>query len=139
MEKVDLEKFNLAKRTNFGKEVSALIEEIKVLINDKADIKIPTWQESQDVKLVYNKYQEAVNRYSYIMDLIKRSELEIGIIKHAISKLDLNTIAGNQYKKQFTAIQNTLQNYMEPLYSCRQQVDRVVRFYEKTANGSTVF
>lgn len=139
MEKLDLEKFNTVKRTNFGKEVSALIEEIKTHINDKADIRIPTWQESQDIKLVYNKYQEAVNRYSYIMDLIKRSELEIGIIKHAISQLDLNTTAGIQFKKQFTAIQNTLQNYMESLYSSRQQVDRVVRFYEKTANGSTVF
>ena len=66
------------------------------------------------------------------MDLIKRCQLEIGVIKQAIYSLDLNTRAGVKFKKQLEVMQNTLNAYLNSVDSYKQSLDRVVRFYEKT-------
>lgn len=133
MENINMEQFNdVAKQSNFGQEVSALIIEIKETVGKKEILNTPTWEESQDTKKLYTRYHNAVDKNSEIMDLIKRCQLEIGIIKQAIYSLDLNTRAGVKFKKQLEVMQNTLNAYLNSVDSYKQSLDRIVRFYEKT-------
>lgn len=133
MENINMEQFNeVAEKSKFGEHVASLIKEIRNMTSNKNVIRVASWEETQDTKKLYGMYARAVDEYSSVMTLIKNCELELGIISQAIYSLDTNLVANVKFKKQLTILQNTLKSYMDSLYSHRQGVDRIVRFYEKT-------
>ena len=133
MENINMEQFNeVSKKSKFGEHVAGLIKEIRDMSSDKNIIRVATWAESQDLKKLYSMYGSAVDEYSRIMTLIKNCELELGLINQAMSTLDTNLVAESKFKKQLSILHNTLKSYMDSLYSNKQCVDRIVRFYEKT-------
>ena len=118
----------------FINSINQLIMEVKKFIMDIKEFEQPTYTQTQDTKFMMEKYGEAVQMNSKVLDYIRKCEFNISICKDVIASLNTDNIVNQKMKRQVNNLSDRIKNLMDPLYTEEKRMDRILRFYEKTYN-----
>lgn len=118
----------------FINSINQLIMEVKKFIMDIKEFEQPTYTQTQDMKFMMEKYGEAVQMNSKVLDYIRRCEFNLSICKDVTASLNTDNVVNQRMKRQVNNLSDRIKNLMDPLYTEEKRMDRILRFYEKTYN-----
>ena len=118
----------------FINSINQLIMEVKKFIMDIKEFEQPTYTQTQDMKFMMEKYGEAVQMNSKVLDYIRRCEFNLSICKDVTASLNTDNVVNQRMKRQVNNLYDRIKNLMDPLYTEEKRIDRILRFYEKTYN-----
>lgn len=130
----NLNNYTEVKEDNFKDNILKLIEELKTYLENLPDIKVLTYTESQDMKLLHNTYKNCLDIFNHINDLLSKAKLMEGLIDILISKLTTCTTLENSVKTQYLNYKSILKNRSEALSIAKEKYERDLRFYERAFN-----
>lgn len=130
----NLNNYTEVKEDNFKDNILKLIEELKTYLENLPDIKVLTYTESQDMKLLHNTYKNCLDIFNHINDLLSKAKLMEGLIDILISKLTTCTTLENSVKTQYLNYKSILKNRAEALSIAKEKYERDLRFYERAFN-----
>lgn len=130
----NLNNYTEVKEDNFKDNILKLIEELKTYLENLPNIKVLTYTESQDMKLLHNTYKNCLDIFNHINDLLSKAKLMEGLIDILISKLTTCTTLENSVKTQYLNYKSILKNRAEALSIAKEKYERGLRFYERAFN-----
>lgn len=130
----NLNNYTEVKEDNFKDNILKLIEELKTYLENLPNIKVLTYTESQDMKLLHNTYKNCLDIFNHINDLLSKAKLMEGLIDILISKLTTCTTLENSVKTQYLNYKSILKNRAEALSIAKEKYERDLRFYERAFN-----
>lgn len=118
---IDLTSINIA-LTNISKKISEYLNNIPKI--DFAD-----YDKQQDIKYISNKYNEIVQYYSNLLNLIIEVQYFISQCKKLIRLIsDNSSLEKNQKTKLKIAI-DTIEELSQPLYTEKERLKTIEMFY----------
>ena len=127
----DLNKY-MNKPTNTLSTIRAMVQDItnkKESYFELEKVKILSSTELEDNKNMTNAYHDVIERNDFIIDFIVDTKNTIFKIKLMKDQIDKNSQIGLQQIKQFDYYISLLQQILDMM---SDEMDRVVRYYEKT-------
>lgn len=118
---IDLTSINIA-LTNISKKISEYL-------NNIPKIEFADYDKQQDIKYISNKYNEIVQYYSNLLNLIIEVQYFISQCKKLIRLIsDNSSLEKNQKTKLKIAI-DTIEELSQPLYTEKERLKTIEMFY----------
>ena len=119
---------------NLAVTTQRLVDEIDTHLKNIKQFELLEGPDAYDVELVRKRYNIVLTYNSNLNDLIIKSEHFQSIMKVTIKKLSDNIVAERNTKAQIKEAVSIVEEISKPLYTEKEKLDRLLRYFERAFN-----
>ena len=115
--------------TSLNNTLNVLSNKIKVYLDNVPQIEFAPYEKQMDTIFISNKYNEIVELYSSLLNLITECSYFISQCKKIIKLIAGNTSLEQSQKAKIKAAIDLIEIQIEPLYNEKERLKTVEMFY----------
>lgn len=119
---------------NLAITTQRLVDEIDSHLKNVPEFHLLEGADAYDIELVRKRYNIVLAYNSNLNDLIIKSEHFQSIMKVTIKKLSDNIVAERNTKIQIKEAVSIVEEISKPLYTEKDKIDRLLRYFERAFN-----
>ncbi len=115
--------------SSINSTLNMLSGKIKDYLENTPRIDFATYEQQQDIRYISNKYNEIVQLYSNLLDLLTEIDYFTSLCKKAIKLLNGNTSLEQAQKGKIKAVVELIKTLSEPLFTEKERLKTIEMFY----------
>lgn len=115
--------------TSINNATSKISKKISEYLNNIPKIDFADYDKQQDIKYISNKYNEIVQLYSNLLNLITEIQFYVSQCKKLIRLISDNSSLERNQKTKIKLAIDTIEELSQPLYTEKERLKTIEMFY----------
>lgn len=115
--------------SSLNQSLNVLSNKIKTYLDNTPNIEFAPYEKQMDTIFISNKYDEIVETYSYLLNLITEVQFFISQCKKVIKLIAGNTSLEQSQKAKIKTAIDLIEIQAEPLYNEKERLKTIEMFY----------